>query len=390
MPGRFTFHAVIALACAAAFSGCTYLPGSGIVRSDAEPGSTEPRLEGIQIIDVNDKVTRQLLSRRSMKMFSETLGTAAADERLIGAGDSLEVNIWEAPPSTLFGAGAAVSAKAGILTSQVTTLPEQMVSKEGFISVPFAGAIRAAGRSMPDIEQDIAARLKGKANQPQVMVRLTRNVSSKVTVVGEVTTSTILPLTPRGERLLDALATAGGVKQQVSKVTIQITRGSGVYSLPLETIIRDPSQNVPLQPGDVITALFNPFSFNALGATGKNEEVNFEAQGISLAQALARAAGLNDSRADPQAIFIFRFEPREALDWPRQPVQVTPEGNVAVIYRVDMRDPRTLFVSQSFPISNRDVLYVANAPAAELQKFLNLVFSVIYPITSFRGLFLTE
>lgn len=377
------FWLPFALACASALSGCTMLPGSGFLRSDAEPG---PRLEGIQVVDVNDAVTRQLLARRTTRMFSETLGTAAAEERLIGSGDTLEVNIWEAPPSTLFGAGAAGS-KLGPSTSQVTTLPEQMVSKDGFISVPFAGQIQAAGRSVPQIEREIVTRLKGKANQPQIIIRLTRNVSSKVTVVGEVTTSTILPLTPRGERLLDALAAAGGVKQSVSKMTIQITRGTNVYALPLDTVIRDPSQNVPLQAGDVITVLFNPFHFNALGATGKNEEVNFEAQGITLAQALARAGGINDSRADPQAVFLFRFEPRDTLDWPRQPVLVTPEGNVPVIYRVDLRDPRSLFVSQSFPIQNKDVLYVANAPAAELQKFLNLVFSVIYPITAAQTVF---
>jgi polysaccharide export outer membrane protein len=223
-----------------------------------------------------------------------------------------------------------------------------------------------------------------------VMIRLTKNVSAKVTVVGEVTLSTIVPLTPRGERVLDALAAAGGVKAPVSKVMIQVTRGPNVYALPLDTIIRDPAQNVPLQPGDVITALFNPYYFNALGATGKNEEINFEAQGINLAQALSRANGLNDTRADPQAIFIFRFEPRDALPWAREPVVATPEGNVAVIYRIDLRDPRSLFVAQSFPMNDRDVLYVANAPAAELQKFLNLVFSVVYPITAFRGLFLTN
>jgi polysaccharide export outer membrane protein len=348
-------------------------------------GARQPGMEGIQVVDVNDAVTRQLLARQTTKMFSETLGGTGPEERLIGPGDALEVNIWEAPPSTLFGGGAA-DMKSGPLTTRVTTLPEQMVSKEGTISVPFAGSIVAAGRGIPEIERDIAARLKGKANQPQVLVRLIRNVSAKVTVVGEVTTSTILPLTPRGERLLDALAAAGGVKQSVSKMTVQITRGTGVHALPLDTIIRDPSQNVPLHPGDVITVLFNPFSFNALGATGKNEEINFEAQGISLAQALARSAGLNDTRSDPQAIFIFRFEPRDALPWQQQPVMVTPEGKVAVIYRLDLRDPRSLFVSQSFPIHNKDVLYVANAPAAELQKFLNLVFSVVYPITTFQTL----
>lgn len=72
---------------------------------------------------------------------------------------------------------------------------------------------------------------------------------------------------------------------------IQVTRGDIVALEPLDTVIRDPRQNVPLKAGDVVTALFQPYSFTAFGATGKNEEINFEAQGITLAQALARAGG---------------------------------------------------------------------------------------------------
>ena len=163
-------------------------------------------------------------------------------------------------------------------------------------------------------------------------------------------------------------------------MTIQVTRGGLVQAMPLQSIISDPRQNIPLLPGDVVTALFQPLSFTALGATGKNEEINFEAQGITLAQALARAGGLLDNRSSPQGVFIFRFEPVNALDWPRKPVATTPEGMVPVIYRVDLLDPASFFVVQSFPMKDRDLLYVSNAPIADVQKFLNVVFSVAYPI----------
>jgi polysaccharide export outer membrane protein len=255
-----------------------------------------------------------------------------------------------------------------------------MVSSEGTINIPFAGHVSVAGHNPQWIEDEIAQRLKGKANQPQVLVRVIRNATATVTVIGEVTTSARMPLTARGEKLLDALAISGGVRQPVNKMTLQLTRGSQVQALPLDMIIRDPKQNIVLQPGDVITALYQSLSFTVLGATGKNEEVNFEAQGISLAQALARAGGLNDAHADARGVFIFRFEDAAALDWPSPPA-TTPEGKVPVIYQVDLKDPSTFFVAQSFPVQNKDVLYVSNAPAAELQKFLNIVVSVIYPLS---------
>src|SRR5258708_37110473 len=105
-----------------------------------------------------------------------------------------------------------------------------------------------------------------------------------------------------------------------------MTGGDTGEGLGLDLIIRDPKQNVPLHPGDVVTAMFQPLSFTALGATGKNEEVNFEAQGITLAQALARTGGLLDNQSDAQGIYIFRFEAEDALDWPRQPVSATKDG----------------------------------------------------------------
>lgn len=365
----------------AALAGCAgFIPTVGPSRHEVERAKTPVGAAAIQVVDVDDEVTRALLAQRATRLFSETLSTHTAS-RAVGAGDVLEVSIWEASPPTLFGETPSLQVAGAIATSHATTLPDQMVDDEGYISVPFAGRIQAAGKTLDMIQDEIVQRLTGKANQPQVLVRMTHNYSSNATVVGEVTTSTRVPLVPGNDHLLDALAAAGGTKQPVNKTTIQVTRAKSVYSLPLETIIKDPAQNVTLAPGDVVTALYQPYSFNALGATGKNEEINFETQGISLAQALARSGGLLDQRSNPMGVFIFRFEPKSALpSWPRQPVMATPEGNVPVVFRLDLTKPSSFFLMQSFPMENRDVLYVSNAPVTEMQKFLNLLFTVAYPI----------
>ena len=336
---------------------------------------------GIQLVDVTDAVARKVLASQKQSLFSEIFGSGVQPNYVVGAGDVIEVSVWEAPPAALFGSGA-IDPRSGPSTTRVTALPEQMVNSDGIINVPFAGPVNAAGRSPQQIEKDVTQRLKGKANQPQVLVRVIKNNTSNVTIVGEVTTSTRMPLTARGERLLDALAAAGGTRQPVGKMTLQVTRGNQVQALPLDTIIRDPRQNIILQAGDVVTSLFQPLSFTVLGATGKNEELNFEAQGVSLAQALARAGGLQDARSDAEGVFIFRFESPAALDLSDRTVVVTPEGKIPVIYRINLKDPASFFVAQGFPVQNKDVLYVSNAPAAELQKFLNLVVSAIYPIAN--------
>ena len=357
---------------------CSQLPTTGPTRQEVEDAVALPGQSIVQIVDVDDGIARRLLAQRRVGLFSDALGNDKPAEAGIGAGDSLEISVWEAPPATLFGGGSVDPRTPNSVRS--TTFPEQVVDAQGFVSVPFAGRIRVTGLSPQQVEAEVVRRLTGKANQPEVIVRRLRNASSTVTIVGEVTNSVRMPLTPGGERLLDALAAAGGVRQPVSKTTLQVTRGGKFHSLPLDVVIRDPRQNVPLQPGDVLTAMFQPLSFTALGATGKNEEISFEAQVISLAQALARAGGLVDSRSNPQGVFIFRLEQASALDWPRRPATTTPDGLVPVIYRLDLRNPATFFVMQSFPVQHKDILYVSNAPAAEIQKFLNLVFSIAYPV----------
>ena len=374
----------VALAAVFGLSGCatspTWLSSAGPSRGQVHEAAQTKASSNIQIVDINEGVARKQLSSKKQALFSDTLGQVSQASYVIGAGDVIEVSIWEAPPAALFGT-TVLDPRLGPSTTRATAFPEQMVNVEGFISIPFAGQIRAAGRTPLQIESEITQKLTGKANQPQVLVRTIRNNTANVTVVGEVTNSLRMPLTAKGETLLDALAAAGGVRQPVNKMTLQVSRAGQVQAMPLEAIIRDPKQNIVLQAGDVVTSMFQPLSFTVLGATGKNEEVNFEAQGISLAQALARAGGLQDARADAQGVFLFRFESPEALDATAK-ATVTAEGKIPVVYRLDMKDPATFFVAQNFPVQNRDVLYVSNAPAAELQKFLNILTSSIYSITA--------
>ncbi|HIE5944435.1 polysaccharide biosynthesis/export family protein [Burkholderia cepacia] len=364
-------------------SACSMVPTSGPSRSQISNAAAQSNPEGIQIVDVTDAVARKLYAERGTTDFSSILGNDTAFRQQLGVGDAVEISIWEAPPATLFGGNVVETAIAGTPSgARGTTLPAQVVDGDGTINVPFVGPIKAAGRTPTQLQNYIVGQLKNKAHDPQVLVRLAKNETSYVTVVGDVVGSTRMQLSARGERLLDALAAAGGVRQPVDKITLQVTRGNTVASLPMETVIRNPRENVPLRAGDVVTALFQPYSFTSLGATGKNEEINFEAQGITLAQALARSGGLQDSRSDAQGVFVFRLENASALNWPNQPIRTTVDGKVPVIYRINLKDPNSFFVSQSFMMDNKDVLYVSNAPVTEVQKVLNLVFSVVYPVVT--------
>jgi polysaccharide biosynthesis/export protein len=342
---------------------------------------------GIQVVDVTDAVTRRAIEAARPTLFSEALGDSSVTQTVIQRGDVVGVTIFEAPPAALFGSTASFGGgdvgsalqKAVSGTSQPTSLPEMMVDDRGQITIPFAGTILAAGRTPPQVARQIVSRLAGKAHAPEVVVRLVTNSSANVSVVGEVNSNGRIALTPRGERLLDVLASAGGVKHPTHKTTIQITRDGRVASLPLDNIIRDPRQNIRLRTDDVVAAIFQPYSFTSLGLSGASAEVPFEQTGITLSQALGRIGGLKDERANARGVFIFRLEDPAVLDASlAATARRTPDGLVPVIYRVDLRNPATLFVAQSFPIRNKDIIYVTSAPLTDFQRFVGILSSLAF------------
>lgn len=365
---------VTAFACLA-LTGCqafgpsrSAMLGAAIV--PAGPG--EPAAQ-IKVVQVQSGMLHQFRQFEPWPDFSAVLGNVRPVGTVVGVGDALEVTIWEAPPATLFGpAGYDTRINTGISASRSSGLPELLVGPDGTIPIPFAGRVPASGRTLGQIQETIVSRLQGKANAPQVLVRLVRNATATVTVIGDVGQSARLPLTPAGERLLDSLAAVGGVKQPVNLVTIQISRGGASHRMILSDIIEKSENNIVLAKDDVVTALYQPYSFTVLGAAGRNDEIRFEAFGITLAQALGRIGGLQDGRANPRGVFLFRWEDSDTPGGKREPV----------IYSFDLKDPAVYFLAQQFRISDRDMIYVTNSPVAELQRFVGIVSQTILPVSA--------
>lgn len=395
---------------------------SGLVPSSGPSAHAvrHPRDEanGIQIVPLTDQVVRlvvaegdaesfseQFHSHRTIAVpnfrygdgngndthvFSENFHGPGKRTETVAAGDVVDVTITEAPPASLFGpstsdAGQLTGAGGASTTPNVraTTFPEQMVSSAGTINIPFAGKIQAAGKTLPEIEDAITDKLKAKANQPQVLVRLVINNADYATVIGAVASSTRITLTAQRERVLDAVAKAGGNFDDVNKVAVQLTRGVKSEAMSLGALTRDGSQNVVLEPGDVVTVLKNSRYFTAMGTLSRSEEFPLEGTSITLAQALARAGGLNITTSNMKGIFVFRYENKETLDWPTKPVRVSASnGKVPVVFNLDLSDSQGFFLAKTFPVRDGDIIYTSTAPLAELQKFLNIIGSITAPVAN--------
>jgi len=366
-----------------ALAGCApvgFSTAVGPTRGAVMHAAKNQVISGIRVIDLDGAVVSGMKAAAKSTDFIDTLGDLPPAGATIGIGDALDVTIWEAPPATLFGA-AMPDTRTGssIATSRGSSFPVYWVGREGTIKIPFAGDIPVLGRTLPDVERDITRRLAGKANQPQVLVRYAANGTVGATLIGELGASIRMPLSPKGERLLDAISMAGGTRQPAAKITIQITRSGRVVSMPLERIIRDPRNNITLQPNDIVAAIYKPYSFTALGAVEKNAEIEFEATGITLAQALGRIGGVQDMRGDPRGVFLFRWENPAAIGGASPGVSPREDGKVPVVFRVNLANPSAYFLMQEFPLRNGDVVYTANSPVAEFQRFVNMISSTITP-----------
>jgi polysaccharide export outer membrane protein len=374
----------------AGLTGCTALPSAGPSASeivDHQTPDSAAVLNGYIVVDIDGRVASIVNTRPKAslsKMFRT--GKKPPDVRL-GVGDTITVTIWEAGSGGLFSAASIGKTTPG---SRTATLPDQMIAQDGTVQIPYAGRLKVAGLRPAQVEKLIVNSLQGKAIEPQAVVTIAKSRSTTVTVTGEVTNGMLAPVSPVGDRVLDVIATAGGIKAPAYETFVSLTRGNDTATVAFNAILADSHENVYVRPGDVLTVIKRPQRYTVFGASGRNELVPFDAAGITLDEALARAGGLNDFRADATGVFLLRFEPAalvEQMAPDRKGQIVTPI--VPVVYRLNMRDANSYFLARSFPMRDKDILYVANAPATELQKFLSLVGSVTSPAVTGAAVYAT-
>lgn len=368
--------ALALLLVAGTVAACDSLPGSGPSTSDVT-AAARPAKNGetrFALVDVDSAVVDRMAGWKAVSMQGTFGRQGPVSTQAIGVGDFVQIVIWEAAAGGLFSAPVNDRTGSG---SRTAIIPEQVVGPDGAVTVPYAGRVRVVGRSPQQVEAAIVTALTGKAIEPQALVTITKNVANTVTVVGEVTGGARVPLTTRGDRILDVVAVAGGTKAPAHETFITLVRRGTSARIPMQAMLTDPAENVFVHPGDVVSVAREPQTFTSAGATSQNSVVPFEAIGITLDQAIARAGGLNDNRADPAGVYVIRYE--QPSDYDQLGLSRPEAGTlsqVPVVYRINMRDPNGFFLARRFPIRNKDILFVSNAPLTDVQKVMAMLLPI--------------
>jgi polysaccharide export outer membrane protein len=295
---------------------------------------------------------------------------------LLGPGDVVNISIYEAGVS-LFGTAlrtAAAAGSSGIDTSSsAERLPSVRVDDYGYIKVPFVGRLRAAGHTAAELQTMIQNGLRGMSQDPQVLVSIEQSITNSVILAGEITRPGRLVLSTNRESLIDAIALAGGYRGEAKDAVARVQRDGQTFEIRLSDLLDSPQQDFVIAPGDRITLVRRPQSFSVLGAPNKAEEISFPRSHLTLAEAVALAGGANPNAGDAGAIFVFRYVTK-------------PDGSEEpVVYHLNMMRPGTYLLSQRFLMRDRDVLYVGNARANQLTKFVSLLSQLFVPVATARA-----
>ncbi|RKF16546.1 polysaccharide export protein [Roseovarius spongiae] len=338
-------------------ASCGVLPQVGPSKRQIYAGSVQ-RSGDAFVVSVNDRVTRATAVQPALGFSSAFRNAGRLGSDTIRPGDTLGLTIWENVDDGLL---------AGEGLNQ-TVLEEVQVDGSGFIFVPYAGRIRAAGNTPERIRQIITSKLDEQTPDPQVQVRRLAGDGSTVSLMGSVGAQGVYPIERPTRTLSAMLSAAGGIVIPAEVAQITVIRGDQRSKVWFQDLYKHPEFDIALRGGDRILVEQDTRSFTALGATGAQSRVTFETQTLSAIEAIATVGGLVSATSDPTGVFVLRNEPAEIAN------QVLGRddlvGDQRMIYVLDLTKPNGMFMARDFSVRDQDTIYVTEAPFAQWSKVI--------------------
>ncbi|MFC2968321.1 polysaccharide biosynthesis/export family protein [Acidimangrovimonas pyrenivorans] len=363
---------LLALAALVATVAACGLPRPGPNKREIYAGSVQRKGDAF-VVEVNSRVTRATAVVPALGFTDAFKHARKIGSDTISPGDKLGISVYENVTDPLLGARG----------QKVSQLAETKVDGQGYIFVPYAGRIKAAGNSVEALRQAITRKLDTQTPDPQVSVIRLPGDGSTVTVEGGVTGQGVYPIDASTRTLASMLAKAGGVSIQPSVALVSVTRGKTVGKIWLQDLYDNPSLDIALRPGDRITVEKDRRSFTALGATGTQTRVPFDTATLSAIEAIAQVGGLTSNYADPTGVFIFRNEPAEIANAVLGRHDLV--GDQRLIYVLDLTKPLGMFNARDFVIRDGDTVYVTEAPFVQWRKTLSALTGTAGSVSSLQS-----
>lgn len=337
------------------------LPRPGPNKSEIYAGSVLKQGDAF-VVTVNSRVTRATAVTPSLGFSQAFLSAGVVGSDQISPGDTLSLIVYEnVQNDPLLGAAG----------QRQSVLSELQVDGKGFIFVPYAGRIKAAGQSPEGLRQIITKKLDTQTPDPQVVVQRLAGQGSTVTLEGNTAGPGVYPIEAATRTLSGMIAASGGAGIEIPTAIVRVTRGNKTGRVWLTDLYENPKLDIAMRAGDRISIERDSRSFTALGATGSQSLVQFETQTLSALEAIATVGGLSASTADPTGVFVMRNEPAEIANQVlgRKDLQ----GDQRMVYVLDLTQPTGIFEARDFLIRDGDTVYVTEAPYVQWTRTISAI-----------------
>ncbi|QUM83579.1 polysaccharide export protein [Moritella sp. 28] len=370
---------LLAVALPVILAGCT-VPGTYLNVDDkqASESANDDSSETVDILErVNlypltaDKMARYKAPRLSAQINPELDAKLAAYEYRIGAGDILNVTIWDHPELTIPAGSYRSASESG-----------NWVHADGTIFYPYIGFVAVAGKTVVEVRAMLTEKLAKFIETPQVDVNVAAFRSKKTYITGEVNKPgqqfiSNVPLT-----LLDAVNHAGGLAADADWRNVTLTRQGVEKKLSLHALMQrgDLTQNRLLMPGDIVHVPRNDAQkVFVMGEVNEPKLLKIDRAGMSLTEALSNVGGINQLAADATGIFVVRANRSAESDTKTD----TDSNIIADIYQLDITNAAALVIGTEFELKPYDIVYVTAAP---ITRWNRVIGQILPTVTGFNQL----
>lgn len=333
------------LAWSLAAGGCAYAPGMNL---DTSAAALRGRAE---LLTIDPPTVMRLQSEQRARssappaMPAPFLSGEAPYEYRVAPQDILRVTVWERPE----------------LTNPSGTTQElsgRVVNADGTFFFPYVGNVRAGGRTVQDIRDQIVTGLRTVIRTPQVDVSVLQFRGQRIYVSGEVRSPGALPVTDVPPDLTDVIARAGGATAEADLGAVTVTRDKETARIDLVGLYYrgDLRNNVRLQHGDIVNVPERRAAkVFVTGEVIRPTAVLMPRGPFTLADALAEAGGVNPLSANAGQVYVIRGT----------------EAARPQIYHLNAAAPDALLLADQFALNARDVVYVDVAQVVRWARVIN-------------------